>query len=89
MMTYALGAAAVKNKIKDVSLLTWENIWTSPYMSQIAMELIYVVLGVTKFENTQYSCDFLEESQESKVVPCISACFPSPFFCCVIVKCQK
>ena len=42
-------------------------------MSQIAEELTFAVLSVTKFENSRCSWDFLELSQEAKVVPFLSS----------------
>ena len=42
-------------------------------MSEIAEELTFAVLSVTKFENSQCSGDFLEVSQEAKVAPFLSA----------------
>ena len=41
-------------------------------MSQIAEELTFAVLSVTKFQNSQCSWDFLEVSQEAKVAPFLS-----------------
>ena len=38
-------------------------------MSQIAKELSLAVLSITKFENSQCSCNFLEVLQEAKVAP--------------------
>ena len=42
-------------------------------MSQIAEELTFAVLSVTKSENSRCSWDFLEVSQEAKVAPFLSA----------------
>ena len=42
-------------------------------MSQIAEELTFAVLSVTKFENSRCSWDFLELSQEAKVIPFLSS----------------
>ena len=36
-------------------------------MSQIAEEFTFVVLSVTRFENSVCSCDFIDEFQETKV----------------------
>ena len=59
----------------NVSLLTNQRMGRqkNPDMSQVAEELTVVALSITKFENAQYSCDFLEVSQEGKVVTCSSA----------------
>ena len=43
------------------------------YMSQIAEELTFAVLSVTKLENSWCSWDFLEVSQEAKVAPFLSS----------------
>ena len=42
-------------------------------MSQIAEELTFAVLSVTKLKNSRCSWEFLEVSQEAKVVPFLSA----------------
>ena len=42
-------------------------------MSQIAEELTFAVLSVTKSENSWCSWDFLEVSQEAKVAPFLSS----------------
>ena len=42
-------------------------------MYQIAVELTFSALSATKFENVQCSSDYLEVSQEAKVVMFISA----------------
>ena len=42
-------------------------------MSQIAEELTFAVLSVTKSENSRCSWDFLEVSQEAKVAPFLSS----------------
>ena len=42
-------------------------------MSQIAEELTFAVLSVTKLENSQCSWEFLKVSQEAKVAPFLSA----------------
>ena len=42
-------------------------------MSQIAEELTFAVLSVTKFENSRCSWDSLELSQEAKVIPFLSS----------------
>ena len=42
-------------------------------MSQIAKELSFAVLSVTKFKNSRCYFDFLEVSQEAKVAPFLSA----------------
>ena len=43
------------------------------YMSQIAEELTFAVLSVTKLENSRCSWEFLKVSQEAKVAPFLSA----------------
>ena len=42
-------------------------------MSQIAEELTFAVLSVTKFENSLCSWDFLKVSQEAKFAPFLSS----------------
>ena len=42
-------------------------------MCQIAEEHTFADLSVTKFENVQWSCDFIKVSQEVKNVTFISA----------------
>ena len=42
-------------------------------MNQIAEELTFAVLSVTKFENSGCSWEFLKVSQEAKVAPFLSA----------------
>ena len=42
-------------------------------MSQIAEELTFAVLSVTKLENSQCSWEFLKVYQEAKVAPFLSA----------------
>ena len=42
-------------------------------MSQIAEELTFAVLSVTKLENSRCSWEFLKVSQEAKVAPFLSA----------------
>ena len=52
-------------------------------MSQIAEELSFAVLCVTKLRNSWCSCYFLEVSQEAKVAPSFSAgplCPTTKFF---------
>ena len=46
---------------------------TGPYMSQIAEELTFAVLSVTKLENSRCSWEFSKVSQEAKVAPFLSA----------------
>ena len=43
------------------------------HMSQIAEELTFAGLSVTKFENSRCSWDFLEVSQKAKVAPFLSS----------------
>ena len=43
------------------------------HMSQIAEELTFAVLSVTKVENSRCSREYLKVSQEAKVTPFISA----------------
>ena len=43
------------------------------HMSQIAEELTFAVLSVTKLENSRCSWEFLKVSQEAKVAPFPSA----------------
>ena len=43
------------------------------HMSQIAEELTFAVLSVTKLENSRCSWEFLKVSQEAKVAPFLSA----------------
>ena len=43
------------------------------HMSQIAEELTFAVLSVTKLENSRCSWQFLKVSQEAKVAPFLSA----------------
>ena len=43
------------------------------HMSQIAEELTFAVLSVTKFENSLCSWEFSKVSQEAKVAPFLSA----------------
>ena len=51
-----------------------QNIFVvQPHMSQIAEELTFAVLSVTKLENSRCSWDFLEVSQEAKVAPFLSS----------------
>ena len=42
-------------------------------MSQIAEELTFAVLSVTKFENSRCSWEFLKVSQKAKVAPFLSS----------------
>ena len=46
---------------------------TAIHMSQIAEELTFAVLSVTKLENSWCSWEFLKVSQEAKVAPFLSA----------------
>ena len=50
-----------------------ETGYQNVHMSPIAEELIFAGLSVTKFENSRYSWDFLEVSQEAKVAPFLSS----------------
>ena len=43
------------------------------HMSQIAEELTFAVLSVTKLENSRCSWEFLKVSQEAKVAPFLSS----------------
>ena len=43
------------------------------HMSQIAEDLTFAVLSVTKFENSLCSWEFSKVSQEAKVAPFLSA----------------
>ena len=43
------------------------------HMSQIAEELTFAVLSVTKLENSRCSWEFLKVSQEAKVAPILSS----------------
>ena len=50
-----------------------ETIYQNVHMSQIAEELTFAVLSVTKLENSRCSWEFLKVSQEAKVAPFLSA----------------
>ena len=49
------------------------KLWIWIHMSQIAEELTFDVLSVTKLENSRCSWEFLKVSQEAKVAPFLSA----------------
>ena len=56
-------------------------------MSQSVEEVTFVVLRVTRFENLQCALNILEESEEAKVVVCISAWLSSTILQhCLVTK---
>ena len=62
-------------------------------MSQIAEELSFGVLSVTKFKTSRCSCNFLGVPQKAKVAPSFSAWSLCPSTCCLatlgVAKFQK